>query len=106
MNQPEQNQVPVANSQLVLHVRKVYFDQIKSGEKKFEYRERTPYWEKRLRGKSFQRIVICAGYPTLGEYDRIITRPWKGFQEARIIHPHFGPRMVDVFAVVVNEIEL
>lgn len=31
-----------------LHLKKKWFDKIKSGQKKHEYRLATPYWEKRL----------------------------------------------------------
>lgn len=33
---------------LTVPVKGIYFDQIKVGAKPFEYRLRTPYWERRL----------------------------------------------------------
>ena len=50
--------------ELHLNLKKEYFEEIKSGEKEFEYREITPYWRKRLTGKTFVRIIIKGGYLT------------------------------------------
>lgn len=40
---------------LYLHLRKIWFDQIASGEKTKEYRLQKPYWHKRLEGKHYGR---------------------------------------------------
>lgn len=87
---------------LTLNLRGIYFDQIKSGEKKFEYREVTPYWEKRLIDQQFDKIIIKRGYPKNGDTEKIIERPWAGFHITRIRHEHFGYRNVTVFAIAVN----
>lgn len=50
---------------LTLH--KKWFDMIRSGEKKEEYRERKPFWDKRL-SKQYDRIKFVNGY---GNH-----RPW------------------------------
>ncbi|MFA6074027.1 MAG: hypothetical protein WC758_07970, partial [Candidatus Woesearchaeota archaeon] len=42
--------------------KKKWFDLIKSGKKKTEYREVKSYWEKRLLGKKFDRIIFTNGY--------------------------------------------
>jgi ASC-1-like (ASCH) protein len=47
---------------LYLTLKKKWFDLIKSGEKKTEYREVKSYWEKRLLGKKFDRIIFTNGY--------------------------------------------
>lgn len=51
---------------LHLTLKKKWFDLIKSGEKKFEYREIKPYWTKRLCSKSppnkFDYIIFTNGY--------------------------------------------
>lgn len=39
-----------------------WFDMIASGEKKEEYREITPYWEKRLFGKMYDDVLFQHGY--------------------------------------------
>ena len=35
---------------------------IESGEKKEEYRENNPYWQKRLNGKEFDTVTFTYGY--------------------------------------------
>ena len=47
---------------LLLRVKKEYFDQIKEGTKKEEYREHTHYWKVRIEGKTFDLIEIVHGY--------------------------------------------
>ncbi len=47
---------------LHLTLKKKWFDLIKSGEKKVEYREKKPYWEKRIEGKLFDSILFRNGY--------------------------------------------
>ena len=49
---------------LHLTLKKNWFDLILSGEKKEEYREIKPYWEKRLIGKKYDRIIFRNGYAT------------------------------------------
>lgn len=49
---------------LHLTLKKNWFDLILSGEKKEEYREIKPYWEKRLIGKKYDRIIFRNGYTT------------------------------------------
>ncbi|MCA6489113.1 MAG: ASCH domain-containing protein [Chitinophagaceae bacterium] len=50
-------------------LKKHWFDMIKSGYKKEEYREIKPYWESRLEGKTYDFIIFKNGYspdaPTL-----------------------------------------
>ena len=88
-------------AKLHLNLKAEYFDQIKSGEKSFEYRLITPYWEKRLRCK-FEGVVIKKGYPARGDTSREIERPWRGCERTEITHPHFGTSQVAVFAIRVN----
>ena len=47
---------------LHLTLKKNWFYLILSGEKKEEYREIKPYWEKRLIGKKYDRIIFRNGY--------------------------------------------
>ena len=49
---------------LYLTLKKNWFDLILSGEKKEEYREIKPYWEKRLMGKKYDRTIFRNGYGT------------------------------------------
>lgn len=87
---------------LHLNLKGEYFDQIKSGEKTFEFRERTPYWYKRLENREYDNIYIKRGYPKKDDKENIIIRPWKGYLKVRIQHDHFGPEPVRVYAITVN----
>lgn len=86
---------------LHLNLKGEYFDQIKAGVKVFEYRL-ADKWTKRLDGKMFERIWIKRGYPRAGDHERIIERPWRGFELQTITHPHFGLLPVTVLAIRVN----
>lgn len=90
---------------LHLPMKAIYFDQIASGEKLEEYRLVTPYWRKRLEGRSYSRIVLTRGYPNGGgvEGSTRLTRLWRGYQIKTITHPHFGQDPVEVFAIDVSE---
>lgn len=87
---------------LLLNLRAEYFYQIKSGEKKFEYRLYNSYWKKRLLNKNFEKIIIKLGYPSSTETDKILEFPYKGFVLDEITHPHFGENPVIVFAIKLN----
>lgn len=87
---------------LVLPLKSEYFDAIRKGEKVEEFRERTPYWRRRLEGRTFDRVVLSKGYPPAGDDSRRLVREWRGFRETTITHPHFGPEPVDVFAIDVS----
>jgi hypothetical protein len=86
---------------LHLNLKGEYFDQIKAGTKLFEYRLAAK-WAKRLEGKTFGCIYIKRGYPKTGDQERIIERPWRGFELQTRTHPHFGADPVEVFAIRVN----
>jgi len=47
---------------LFLIVKKVWFDKIKSGEKRVEYRQVTPYWINRLSQKKYDIVDFQLGY--------------------------------------------
>ena len=87
---------------LHLNLKKIYFEEIKSGKKKFEYRLKTKFWEKRLVDKMYDEVHIKCGYPRSTDTDRIIAKPYFGYEETTITHPHFGNESVDAFAIVVN----
>ena len=84
---------------LVLHVKKLYFDEIRSGVKIFEYRRVTPYWQRRLEGRKFDGVVICLGYPRRGDATRRLVFPWSGYEVQTITHPHFGDKPVKCYAI-------
>ena len=72
---------------LTLSLKRKWFDMIKSGEKKEEYRETKPYWKKRLRNvvlktalstvyegfQQYDRLVFTLGYPKAGDTERRLT---------------------------------
>lgn len=91
---------------LHLNLKAEYFDQIACGQKPFEYRLCTPFWTKRLVGKHFDQVHIKKGYPSASDTARILVRPWRGFENQTITHPHFGATPVCVFAIRVNETEV
>ncbi len=87
---------------LVLPLKAVYFEEIRQGTKVEEFRERTPYWRRRIEGRTFDRVVLTKGYPKAGDDSRRLVREWRGFRETTITHPHFGPEPVAVFAIDVS----
>ncbi|MGN8022086.1 ASCH domain-containing protein [Phyllobacterium sp. 22229] len=92
---------------LTIPLKREYFEAIKSGEKKEEYRLRNDYWNRRLFGNSiepipFDYIELTLGYPKAADTARRLILPWRGLLEKTITHPHFGPNPVDVFAIDVS----
>lgn len=87
---------------LYLSIKKEYFDKIKSGEKKYEYRLCKPYWATRLVGRGYDLIQISNGYPKKGDQSRIIERPFKGYKVVKIKHKEFGGITKNVYAIRVN----
>lgn len=92
-------------STLVLNLKGEYFDAIRDGSKLEEFRLRTPYWEKRIKNKIYDRILIRKGYPKTGDADREILLPWRGYREISLEHPHFGVGLKNVYAIRVSERE-
>lgn len=90
-------------STLHLSVIGEYFHQIKAGTKLEEYRLCTPYWSKRLIGRTYTHIDVAWGYPKAGHPERRILRKWAGYTIKTIQHKHFGPEPVTVFAIDVSE---
>lgn len=88
---------------LHLALKAEYFDAIKSGEKKEEYRLVSSHWWRRLQFKEYDEIHLTKGYPPKTNLSRRIIRPWRGCETRFITHPHFGPKPVKVYAIKVNE---
>lgn len=86
---------------LVMAVKKEYFDAIKSGEKTEEYRLFNSYWIKRLNhvGCRYNNIVITLGYPKKCDTEKRIVFPYVGWEKKTITHKHFGSDPVEVFAI-------
>lgn len=87
---------------LTLPLKAEYFNAIRDGSKPEEYRLVTPYWRKRLEGRSYDGIVLTLGYPAANDTSRRLEKPWRGFRQTTITHPHFGPEPVEVFAIDVR----
>lgn len=87
---------------IIFNLKKQYFDDIKNGIKKEEYRLCTPYWKKRLENKKFNKIEIRLGYPKNSEENKILIFPWRGYTIKKIKHPHFGNDPVKVYAIKIK----
>jgi hypothetical protein len=87
---------------LVLPLKREYFEQIKAGTKKDEFRLHNAFWQKRLVGKSFDRVILTLGYPKRDDHARRLVLPWNGYRECTIQHPLFGADPVFVFAIDVS----
>lgn len=84
---------------LTLAVKKQWFDDIKAGVKLEEYREQTPYWQKRLENRNYDKVIITMGYPKRDDMARRIEFDYAGYDKKTITHPHFGNRPTDVYAI-------
>lgn len=89
---------------LVLPLKREYFEAIRDGSMTEEYRLCTPYWQKRLASPFglYDRIVLTLGYPARDDHARRLVRPWRGYTIKTITHPHFGPEPVTVYAINVQ----
>lgn len=92
--------------QLVLPVKKQYFDEIKSSIKPFEYRLRNEYWKRRIFERYYDDLVITLGYPKTEDTEKRIIMPYAGYLETTITHPHFGNEPVEVFAIRIERYDL
>ena len=87
---------------LHLNLMGIYFDAIASGDKKEDYRLCTAYWRRLLEGRTYEGIILKRGHPSRTDKKRHLERPWRGVSIKTIVHPHFGPEPVTVFAIKVN----
>ena len=87
------------SADLVLPLKAEYFNAIKAGNKVVEFRLATPYWRRRIEGRSYARVVLTLGYPKKDDTERRLTFPWRGAAETQIVHAHFGAEPVQVFAI-------
>jgi len=88
--------------ELILPLKGCYFDDIVAGRKPLEYRLRTPYWRKRLEGRTYDTVTVTKGYPARDDAQRRATYPWRGYEEQTITHSFFGTQPVEVFAIKVG----
>jgi hypothetical protein len=93
---------PTASSEqrvLYLAVKKKWWDLIVAGAKHDELRLKTPFWERRLIGRTYDAIEITWGYPGRGDASRRLRFAWNGFFVCSILHEEFGDRPVTVFKI-------
>ena len=86
-------------SDLILNLKKKWFDQIRSGKKIVEYREIKSHWEKRLEGKTYDKILIVLGYPKTRTPENTIIFKWSGVKRILLKHEEFGNESKPVFAI-------
>lgn len=96
---------------LILPLKREYFEAIRDGSKTEEYRLRNAYWKGRLNWleidgsivmpRTYNRIVLMLGYPARDNHARRLVLPWRGYTIKTITHPHFGPDPVEVYAIKV-----
>ncbi len=89
-------------AKLTLPLKAEYFDAIRSGAKLEEFRLVTPFWRKRIEGRSYDSVVLTKGYPSASDPARRLEVPWNGYRQITLTHPHFGPDPVEVFAIDVS----
>lgn len=87
---------------LILPVKRIYFDAILEGSKLFEYRKNNEHWRKRIEGRTYDRIIITLGYPAASDREKHLVLPWNGYENQTFMHEHFGNEPVNVFAIPVN----
>lgn len=90
-------------SDLILPLKREYFEAIRDGSKTEEYRLRNAYWFKRIASPfiPIENIVLTLGYPARDNHARRLVLPWRGYTIKTITHPHFGPDPVEVYAIKV-----
>ncbi|MFL9886791.1 hypothetical protein PQR66_27380 [Paraburkholderia agricolaris] len=87
---------------LTLRLKGAYFHDIAADKKPLEYRLATPYWRKRIEGRQYDYVLLTLGYPARSNLDLQMLKPWRGYFERPLVHPHFGADEVDVFAIDVS----
>lgn len=86
---------------LNLPLKKKWFDMIKSGEKKEEYREWTDFWKKRLVAKiddeeemvyfwNYDVLRFTLGYPKADDTEKIMYFECDGITFSESEHPEWG----------------
>ena len=91
-------------TKLTLRVRRKYFEQMKSGEKKHEYRKITPYYTARLANPNLKTVEITIGYPSPErEPEKFLLFKWDGYGTTTITHEEFGNTPEEVYDIFLKE---
>ncbi|CAN8142698.1 putative ASCH domain-containing protein [uncultured Thiomicrorhabdus sp.] len=88
-------------SVITIVVKRKFFEQIKSGKKKEEYREIKDYWVKRLNRKGISKVKLKVGYPKIETEDNTLICKFKGYEKKTVETETFGKALV--FAIDVSE---
>lgn len=86
---------------LFVVIKKKYFDLIKSGQKKEEYRLITEYWKKRIEGRDYSHIIFQVGYSKTAERIKVV---YEGYCKRYIKHEFFGNKETKVYALQLGKI--
>lgn len=89
---------------LILPVKRKWFDRIKDGTKQVEYRLVNDYWIQRVKDRDYDRVIITLGYPKRDDQDRRIVFPWNGYYMSTIHHEEwdYKPRLVYAIRLTPN----
>ena len=84
---------------LILPLKRKWFEQIKAGIKPFEFRLNNEYWQKRLIGKAYDKVIFTLGYPKRDDSERRIVKPWAGYEMQTVISEEWDNEPKDCFAI-------
>ena len=84
---------------LILPLKRKWFEQIKAGIKPFEFRLNNEYWQKRLIGKTYDKVIFTLGYPKRDDSERRIVKPWAGYEMQTVISEEWDNEPKDCFAI-------
>jgi hypothetical protein len=84
---------------LILPLKRKWFEQIKAGIKPFEFRLNNEYWQKRLIGKTYDKVIFTLGYPKRDDGERRIVKPWAGYEMQTVISEEWDNEPKDCFAI-------
>lgn len=79
-----------------------WFNQIKSGEKLWEYRLFNKYWSKRLIEREYDHIHLTLGYPKKDDSERHLWMPYEGYDITTIYSDEWDNEPMRVFAIDVG----
>lgn len=87
---------------LVLPLKRKWFEQIRQGIKPFEYRLKNDYWKKRLEGKHYNNVIFTLGYPHRDDETKRLKKPYLGYEIQTITHEEWGNEPQEVYAIKIN----
>ncbi|WP_200882990.1 ASCH domain-containing protein [Cellvibrio mixtus] len=88
---------------LILPLKRKWFEQIQQGIKPFEYRLKTEYWRRRLEGKSYTNVIFTLGYPRRNDETRRIKKPYAGYEIQTVICDEWSNQPQEVYAIHVMQ---